>query len=101
MIGRGVELLACQHTPEEMSPYDRLLRDALRGDPSLFARQDSVEAAWRVVDPILGDVTPVYEYEPNTWGPAEADRIMGGDGGWHNPMSAEGSDDSTRCGISV
>ncbi len=101
MIGRGVELLACQHTPEEMSPYDRLLRDALRGDPSLFARQDSVEAAWRVVDPILGDVTPVYEYEPNTWGPGEADRIMGSDGGWHNPMSAEGSDDSTRCAISV
>jgi len=101
MVGRGVELLACQHVAEEMSPYERLLSDALRGDPSLFAREDSVEAAWRVVDPILGGVTPVYEYEPNTWGPAEADRIIGGGGRWHNPMSAEGSDDTTRCSISI
>ncbi len=101
MVGRRVELLACQHSGEEMLPYERLLSDAMRGDPSLFAREDIVEAAWRVVDPILGDVTPVYEYEPNTWGPGEADRIIGGDGGWHNPMSAEGSDDTARCGVSV
>jgi glucose-6-phosphate 1-dehydrogenase len=98
MIGRKVDLLACQQSGEEMSPYERLLSDALRGDPSLFAREDSVEAAWRVVDPILGDVTPVYEYEPNTWGPPEAEGIIGSNGGWHNPMSAEGSDDTTRCG---
>ena len=57
-------------------------------DASLFAREDSVEAAWRVVDPILGDVTPVYEYEPNTWGPPEAGRIIGGDDGWRNPKEA-------------
>jgi len=101
MIGRKVELIACQHAAEEISPYERLLRDALRGDPSLFARQDSVEAAWRVVDPILGDATPLYEYEPNTWGPTQADRIIGGDGGWHNPMSAEGSDEETGCGTSA
>jgi len=93
MVGRKVDLLACQQSGEEMSPYERLLSDALRGDPSLFARQDNVESAWRVVDPILANVTPLYEYEPNTWGPAEADRIIGGDGGWHNPMSAEGSDE--------
>jgi len=71
MVGEGVDLLACQHTGDEMSPYERLLSDAMRGDTTLFARQDSVEAAWRVVDPILGNVTPVYEYEPNTWGPAD------------------------------
>ncbi len=101
MIGKRVELLACQNAGEEISPYERLLRDALRGDPSLFARQDSVEAAWRVVDPILGDATPVHEYEPNTWGPAEANRIIGGEDGWHNPGAAEGWDDNTRCSISV
>ncbi len=101
MVGEGVELLACQQVEEEMSPYERLLSDALRGDSSLFGREDSVEAAWRVVDPILGNVTPVHEYEPNTWGPAEADRIIGGNGGWHRPMSAEGKDDRTRCGSSV
>ena len=88
MVGRMVDLLACQQSSEEMSPYERLLSDALRGDPSLFAREDSVEAAWRVVGPILGDVTPVYEYEPNTWGPPEADRIIGGDDGWRNPKEA-------------
>ena len=57
----------------------------IRGDATLFVREDGVEAAWSVVDPILGDATPVHEYEPNTWGPAEADRIIAGDGGWHNP----------------
>jgi glucose-6-phosphate 1-dehydrogenase len=101
LVGRKVDLLACQHSGEEMSPYERLLSDALRGDPSLFGREDNVEAAWRVVDPILGNATPVHEYEPNTWGPAEADRIIAGEGGWHNPMPAEASDDITRCAISV
>jgi len=101
MVGRRVELLACQHAGEEMSPYERLLSDALRGDPALFGREDAIEAAWRVVDPILGDVTPVYEYEPDTWGPREADRIIAGEGGWHNPMPSEASDDPTRCGASV
>ena len=91
MMGEEVELIACQHSGEEMSAYERLLSDALRGDPSLFARMDGVEAAWRIVDPILGDLTPVYQYESNTWGPAEAHRIIGNDTGWHNPMPAEGS----------
>ena len=65
-------------------PYERLLGDAIRGDLSLFAREDSVEAAWRVIDPILGNTTPLAEYEPNTWGPSEADRIIVPDGGWYN-----------------
>src|SRR5437667_7973930 len=58
--------------------YERLLGDAMRGDASLFARQDSVEAAWRVVDPVLSGTTPVIEYEPYMWGPAEASRIVAG-----------------------
>ncbi|MGC1454750.1 MAG: glucose-6-phosphate dehydrogenase [Nitrospirota bacterium] len=87
MVGEKVELLACQHFVDEMSPYERLLGDALRGDTALFARKDAVEAAWRVVDPILGNVTPVHEYEPNTWGPPEAERIIADNGGWHNPAT--------------
>jgi len=92
MVGQEVELLACQHSGEEMSPYERLLSGAIRGDPSLFARMDSVQEAWRVLDPVMGNVTPVHEYEPNTWGPPEADRLIEADGGWHNPMPAEGSE---------
>jgi glucose-6-phosphate 1-dehydrogenase len=89
MIGEEVELFACQHSADQMSPYERLLSDAIRGDASLFARKDAVETAWRIVDPILENVTPVYEYEPNTWGPAEADRFITGDDGWHNPKHEE------------
>jgi glucose-6-phosphate 1-dehydrogenase len=85
MVGEEVTLVARHQAGEEMAPYERLLGDALRGDATLFARQDSVEAAWRVVEPILGDVTPVHEYEPGTWGPPEADRIAAQVGGWHNP----------------
>lgn len=96
MVGEEVELVACHHSDDEMSPYERLLSDSMRGAASLFAREDSVEAAWRVVDPILRDATSVYEYGPNTWGPAEADRIIGGVGRWHNPVSAEVSDDTAR-----
>jgi len=55
------------------------------GDATLFARQDGVRAAWEIVQPILGLVTPVREYEPGTWGPAEADRLTAGIGGWHEP----------------
>jgi glucose-6-phosphate 1-dehydrogenase len=85
MVGEEIELFACQRFADEMSPYERLLSDAMRGDASLFARKDAVEAAWRVVDPILQNVTPLHEYEPNTWGPPEAERLIAGNGGWHNP----------------
>jgi glucose-6-phosphate 1-dehydrogenase len=86
MWGEGVELIVRSHPTDDMPPYERLLGDALRGDPTLFVREDSVEAAWSVVDPVLGNVTPVYEYAPNTWGPPEADRIIERDGSWHNPV---------------
>src|SRR5579884_1566039 len=86
MWGEGVELIVRSHPADGMPPYERLLGDAMRGDPTLFVREDSVEAAWRVVDPVLGKVTPVFQYAPNTWGPPEADRIIERDGGWHNPV---------------
>lgn len=89
MKGDEVEMVARQHPVEEMEPYERLLGDAMRGDPTLFVREDSVEAAWRVVDPILGNITPLYEYAPGTWGPPEADQLIARDGGWHNPQPGE------------
>jgi glucose-6-phosphate 1-dehydrogenase len=84
--GEDVELLARHHHPEEIPPYERLLGDAIRGDPTLFAREDGVQAAWKVVDPILDDATPVHPYEPGTWGPPEADALIEGAGGWHEPV---------------
>ncbi|WP_374203172.1 hypothetical protein [Streptomyces sp. MBT84] len=59
-----------------MRPYDRLIGAALSGDRWLFARQDTVEAAWRLVDPVLGDVVPVHPYPRNTWGPPETDALL-------------------------
>ena len=86
MAGSPVELLASHHSnADEMGAYERLLGEAMKGDTSLFAREDYVEAAWRIVDPVLGLATPVHEYEPNTWGPSQADRIMADLGGWHDP----------------
>ncbi len=84
MIGEPVELIARRHTGDEMMPYERLLGDAL-----LFTTDECVEAAWRVVDPVLGNVTPVSAYKPDSWGPPEAHRIMTGDDGWHNPVTEE------------
>jgi glucose-6-phosphate 1-dehydrogenase len=84
MRGEAVELIAHQCPHLEKSPYERLLGDAIRGDTSLFTRDDSVEAAWCVVEPILGNVVPFAGYEPGTWGPAAATAIVGA-AGWHNP----------------
>ena len=89
MVGEGVELVAHHQPADEMEPYERLLGDAANGDATLFAREDSVEAAWRVVDPILADTTPPFEYEPNTWGPFEVERALMPAGGWHNPNAKE------------
>jgi glucose-6-phosphate 1-dehydrogenase len=85
MVGEEVELIAHEHPGDQMSPYERLLGDALRGDAALFNREDAVEAAWTVVDPVVGGATPVYDYEPGTWGPHEADAIAADIGGWYNP----------------
>jgi glucose-6-phosphate 1-dehydrogenase len=86
MVGEPVELMASYHPgEEEMSPYERLLGEAMRGDATQFAREDYVEQAWRIVDPILGKATPIHEYEPGTWGPPQAEQLAAADGGWHNP----------------
>jgi glucose-6-phosphate 1-dehydrogenase len=81
------QLVVSRHPgPEEMDAYERVLGDAMAGDATLFAREDYVEEAWRIVDPVLKAGTPVYEYEPNTWGPAEVDRMVTPPGGWQNPV---------------
>ncbi|MGO9513320.1 MAG: glucose-6-phosphate dehydrogenase [Steroidobacteraceae bacterium] len=87
MRGEPVELIARHHSQSEKSPYERLLGDAVRGDTSLFTQDASVEAAWRVVDPILNDPPPVERYEPGTWGPAAAAGVIEGDDTWHNPKN--------------
>jgi glucose-6-phosphate 1-dehydrogenase len=76
--------------PREQA-YARLLASAMEGDQRLFARADGVEEAWRVVEPALSDREPVHIYEPGSWGPAEADALVAGDGGWHCPeVAADG-----------
>jgi glucose-6-phosphate 1-dehydrogenase len=89
MIGEQVELLA-SHYPgaEEMDAYERVLGDAMMGDATLFAREDYVEEAWRIVDPVLKAGAPVNEYEPGTWGPSEVDQKVLPPGGWENPMTS-------------
>ena len=88
MRGTPAELVARHLLAGEHSPYERLLGDAIRGDAALFTRDDNVESAWRVVDPVLGTTAPVAEYEPGTWGPAAAATIVGTDG-WHDPKAEE------------
>jgi glucose-6-phosphate 1-dehydrogenase len=85
MRGEPVELIARHHPQSEKSPYERLLGDAVRGDTSLFTQDACVEAAWRVVDPVLSDPPPVMIYEPGSWGPAVAARVMGTEEAWHDP----------------
>jgi glucose-6-phosphate 1-dehydrogenase len=94
MDGIAIEMVANRRAcPEEMEAYERVLGDAMAGDPSHFARQDYVEEAWRIIDPILKAGTPLFEYEKNTWGPAAvADSVMP-PGGWHNPKT--GAPDSS------
>jgi glucose-6-phosphate 1-dehydrogenase len=85
MVGRDVELIASHRPAQEISPYERLLTDAMEGDLELFSRQDLVERSWEIVDPVLGDATPVYPYEQGSWGPKEASTLIGPEGGWHRP----------------
>jgi glucose-6-phosphate 1-dehydrogenase len=85
MVGKDVELVAAHPAAEEMSPYERLLTDAMEGDAELFSRQDVIERSWEIVGPVLDDATPVHMYPQGSWGPAEADRLVAGVGGWHNP----------------
>jgi glucose-6-phosphate 1-dehydrogenase len=70
-----------------MTPYERLLGDAMDGDAMLFARADGVEAAWTVVEGILGNVEPAVEYKPGSWGPIEANDLAADLGGWRDPVT--------------
>ena len=89
MVGESVELVVHSDTSTVKPPYERLLGDALEGDASLFARQDAVEAAWRIVDPILDTDLAVHRYQPGTWGPAEAGGLVRDIGGWIDPAKEE------------
>jgi glucose-6-phosphate 1-dehydrogenase len=86
MTGDQVELLASEQSdPSEMSAYEELLDDAMHGDPTRFAREDYVEEAWRIVQPVLDNATPIHPYEPGTWGPPEAEALTSSHGGWRDP----------------
>jgi len=92
MTSEAAELKVVHHpTADELGDYERLLVDAMEGDPMLFSRQDGVEAAWAVVQPILDDPRPVHAYAPGTWGPTEADALTGDVGGWHVPCGGGGA----------
>ncbi|MCL4721473.1 MAG: glucose-6-phosphate dehydrogenase, partial [Gammaproteobacteria bacterium] len=85
MAGEEVELYVCNATSEAREAYERLIGDAMAGDATLFARQDSVEAAWAICDPIINQRGASYRYEPGSWGPREAERMVAACGGWYNP----------------
>ncbi len=88
-----IEMIASRHPrPDEMDAYERLLGDAMAGDATLFARQDYVEEAWRIVDPVLKAGTPVYPYDVNTWGPKEVGPSVTPPGGWDCPVSSDAED---------
>jgi glucose-6-phosphate 1-dehydrogenase len=91
MRGEPVELIARHEPRSEELPYERLLGDAIRGDPALFASDEAIEAAWAVVEPVLGSREPVHLYEPGTWGPDEARRLVSGETGWHDPKPEQSS----------
>jgi glucose-6-phosphate 1-dehydrogenase len=84
-IGEQKELHVIEEEPGQQSPYERLLGDAISGDPSLFTRQDAVEAAWAVVDTVLKDHPRALPYKRGSWGPKEANDLIAKDGNWHNP----------------
>jgi len=91
MTGIATELVAQRQQAEDITPYERLFDDALRGDAALFTRDDCVEQAWRIVDPALAADAAPLEYAPGSWGPADADRLIAADGRWHDPAASEGA----------
>jgi glucose-6-phosphate 1-dehydrogenase len=87
IITEPVEMVAStQPTAEQMDAYEKVLSDAMSGDATLFAREDYVEEAWRIVDPVLGKGTPLHDYDPHTWGPAAVEGLAPA-GGWRDPMT--------------
>jgi glucose-6-phosphate 1-dehydrogenase len=88
-VGDQRELYLVEEEPGEKAPYERLLGDAMAGEGALFTREDAVEAAWAVVDPVLETHHRVRPYRRHSWGPREADVLIATDGGWHNPGPSE------------
>jgi glucose-6-phosphate 1-dehydrogenase len=88
-VGDQRELFLLDEQSGIESPYERLLGDAMAGNGALFTREDAVEAAWAVVDPVLDSAGPVYPYKPGSWGPKQADALIAHDGSWHNPKLTE------------
>ena len=84
-IGDQRELYLVNDHPQQETPYERLLRDAIDGNGALFTREDAVEAAWAVVEPVLSEHGPALSYSPGSWGPAAADALIGADSPWFNP----------------
>lgn len=87
-VGEQRELLLTEEERVEEAPYQRLLSDAMAGANALFTREDAVEAAWAVVDPVLEDHRAAHPYAPGSWGPQAGDALIAADGGWHNPEPA-------------
>ena len=88
-VGDQRELYLLDEQPGEETPYERLLGDVMAGEGALFAREDCVEAAWAVVDPVLTKHHRATLYKPGSWGPKAADALVAAGGGWHNPMLEE------------
>jgi glucose-6-phosphate 1-dehydrogenase len=89
MVGDDMELVLTAQAASYRPPYQRLLGDAMHGNGDLFGREDIVDAQWRIVEPILGDVTPLYMYPSGSWGPDEAARLIDPDGPWRDPKVSE------------
>jgi glucose-6-phosphate 1-dehydrogenase len=87
MIGERTELVMRSEPADAMGPYEHLLGDALAGDATLFAREDAIEHAWRIVDPVVGNVAPNSEYDGGTWGPPEAARLLAPGDEWIDPKA--------------
>jgi glucose-6-phosphate 1-dehydrogenase len=92
-VGDQRELFLMDERPNEESPYERLLGDAMAGHGALFTREDAVEAAWAVVDPVLAKHGRAIAYRRGSWGPKEADALIAGDGCWHDPKLEDASRD--------
>jgi glucose-6-phosphate 1-dehydrogenase len=97
MTGQDVELYVAQQQGDGQDAYEGLISAALIGDTAHFAREDEVEAAWAIVDPVLNSGVSVDTYTQGTWGPAEAERLLQGPCGWHNP-GAKPEDWARSCG---
>ena len=92
-VGDQRELYLIDERPGEEAPYERLLGDAMAGNGALFTREDAVEAAWSVVDPVLKNHHRVRSYRRHSWGPKQADALIAADGSWHNPRVADAISD--------